>query len=80
MAFENLLNECFDIRLDIVSSLLNVDTIVHIQIALLFDGDGYFLIDKVHEHIGSLGIGCSHGKVIYLMQKQDAIAIKGTRI
>jgi hypothetical protein len=59
---------------------MNVDTIVHIQIALSFDGDGYFLIYKVHEHIGGLGIGCSHSKVIYLMHIQDAIAIEGTRI
>jgi hypothetical protein len=70
----------FDIKLDIVSSLINVDAIVYIQIALLFDGDGYFLIYKVHEHIGGLGIECSHGKVIYLMQKQNAIAVECTGI
>jgi len=46
--------------------LKDINSIVHIKIALAFHGDGEFVIDEVKENGGSTFIGGSNSKIVDL--------------
>ncbi len=80
MTFDNLLNKSLNVKLDVMTSLVYVDVIIHIQIALSFDGDEQFVIYLVHKHIRGLGVGGGYRKIINLPHEEYLITIEDAGI
>jgi hypothetical protein len=77
---KDFLGEQFDVYLDVVSCLKDIDTVVHVEVTLTFDRLRKFFIDEVHEDVGGGGIGSSNGKVVNLAEKKNTVAVDRTGV
>ena len=53
MLSADLIDVCLTRELDIVRCMINIETIVHGQAALMFDCNGQTVIDSIEEYIAS---------------------------
>ncbi len=69
-----------DGNFDVVSCLVDVDTIIHIKVALAFDRYRKFVVDHVQKYISSFGIGGGNSKVVDLTHEEVTLTVDGARI
>ncbi len=80
MLLECFFDEQLDIDLDIKLSLDNVNAIIQVKIALPLDGDGQFLVNVVHNNVGSARIRRGNSKIVNLLHKEDTFAVERSGI
>jgi hypothetical protein len=73
-------NEGVAVDLDVIANLGHVDTVKHVQVSLVFDGDGGTVIQHIKEDVCCMLVRCSNGKIINLTLKYYAFAINHTRV
>jgi hypothetical protein len=79
--FEYLVDERVDGNFDVVSCLVEVDTIIHIEVALAFDRYCKFVVDHVQKYISSsLSVGGGNSEVIDMTHEEDTLTVDGARI
>ncbi len=76
MTFEDFVNKGFDFDSDVTSGLEDVNTVIHIQVSLKFDWDQEFVVDKVHDNVRSVQVGCSNSKIIHLLHQKNMLPAK----
>ncbi len=77
---KTLLMKVFDVDSDVMSGLEDVNTIVHLQVSLTFDQDQEFVVDKVHDNVYSVQVGCGNSKIIHLLHQKNAPPTKCSQI
>ena len=60
--------------------LEDINSVVHIKIALAFHSDGEFVIDEVKENVCSMFIGGSDRKVVDMLFEEGTFAVDDTRV
>ncbi len=78
--FEYLVDERGDGNFDVVSCLVDIDTIIHIEVALAFDRYHNFVVDHVQKYISSFGVRGGNSKVVDLTHEEDRLTVDGARI
>ena len=48
---ERFINEGFNVDFDVIVCLVNVNSIIHVEVSLLFNWDRELVVNKIHEHI-----------------------------
>ena len=66
MFYKYLIDERCDGDLDVVACLMNVDAIVHVEIALAFDWYFELVVDKIEKYVRCFRIRSCDGEVIDL--------------
>jgi hypothetical protein len=76
----NFFNEGVTVNLDVIASFGHIDTIKHVQVSLVLDGDGETVIQHIEEDVCCALVRCSNGKIINLTLKYYMFAINDIRV
>jgi hypothetical protein len=76
----NFFDEGVTVDFDVIASLGHIDTVKHVQVSLLLDGDGEAVIQHIKEDVRCALVRGSNGKNIKLMLKYYAFVINYIRV
>ena len=76
----NFVDEASAGQANIMTSLDNINAIVHIKMTLALEWDGKLVIEHIEKNIGSMCIRGHYCKIVYLPHKDNTFAINNPQI
>jgi hypothetical protein len=68
------------IDLDIIFGLCDIDSVEHVEQALLFDGHGRHIVKEVHQDVRRMLAGRCYGKVNDLTHENDVFNVDQAQV
>jgi hypothetical protein len=71
----DLLNERCCQNFNVVTSLEDIDAIIHVEVSLTLHWNREFVVDEIQEDVGSQFVGSGDGKVVDLVFQEDLFSV-----